>query len=130
MKLKKRLAPEVIDRLMSYHYPGNVRELLNIMERMIILSDDQEITVHDLPMEFTDSVLGRMDAVHESSTLRETLEAVESKLIARALKQHRSISEAARHLGVHPSTLCRKIARYKLLPPVANLQEVHCNPAN
>jgi transcriptional regulator with PAS, ATPase and Fis domain len=130
MKLKKRLAPEVIDRLMSYHYPGNVRELLNIMERMIILSDDQEITVHDLPMEFTDSVLGRMDAVHESSTLRETLEAVESKLIARALKQHRSISEAARHLGVHPSTLCRKIARYKLLPSVADLQEVHCNPAN
>ncbi len=129
MQLKKRLAPEVIDPLINYNYPGNVRELINIMERMMILSDGQEISAVDLPMELGDPRPGGVDAaVGESATLREALETVESRIISNALGKHRSMSEAARHLGVHPSTLCRKIARYGLA--VANMQDTHCNSAN
>lgn len=126
MKVKKRIAPDVVDHLMGYHYPGNVRELINIMERMIILSDGQEIGALDLPREI--SSLGKGNgAVAENSTLKDALESVESKLIAKALRQHGSISEAARLLGVHPSTICRKAARYGLV--VANRQDTPCKTA-
>jgi len=113
MKLKKRLAPEVVDRLMNYHYPGNVRELVNIMERMIILSDGEEITLGDLPGEFAPPMPKTLEDFQDHTTLKDALEVVEERIIRRALGQHKSMSAAARALGLHPSTLCRKMTRLR-----------------
>jgi PAS domain S-box-containing protein len=113
MKLKKRIAPEVVDRLMNYHYPGNVRELINIMERMIILSDGEEITLGDLPGEFSHPMHKNLEDIKENTTLKDALDVLEERIIKRALNQHKSMSAAARALGLHPSTLCRKIIRIR-----------------
>ena len=51
----KRLDQVVMDRLMRYNYPGNVRELINIMERMMIMSDGNLISISDLPAEFKET---------------------------------------------------------------------------
>ena len=48
---KKRLSKEVLDCLTNYTYPGNVRELINIVERIVIMSDGNEVTLEDLPAE-------------------------------------------------------------------------------
>ena len=48
-KLEKRLEPGVLEALQSYDYPGNVRELYNIIERMVVMSEGQFITMKDLP---------------------------------------------------------------------------------
>ncbi len=127
-RVRKRLSPEVIDRLMAYHYPGNVRELINIMERILILSEGAEVGLAELPRELSDPMFGEMErTMGGAATLRDMVEAVEAKLIKRALGKHPSISAAARSLGVHPSTLCRKIAQYGI--SVAEVQNSNCENA-
>lgn len=46
----KLLAPEIIPVLQQYSWPGNVRELKNLMERLVIMSQQNEITINDLPI--------------------------------------------------------------------------------
>jgi len=125
----KKISPEVIDRLMVYAYPGNVRELVNIMERMLILSEGSYISVADLPAELLEPGTDRNDGNDGNGPLKEALEALEVRMIASALKRYKSLSEAARHLGVHPSTLCRKAARHRLTGVVAESQKDHCDTA-
>jgi DNA-binding NtrC family response regulator len=47
----RRIAPAALRRLMEYDYPGNVRELRNIIERAVVLAEDDELTAKDLPEE-------------------------------------------------------------------------------
>jgi PAS domain S-box-containing protein len=126
---RKRISPEVIDRLMAYAYPGNVRELVNIIERMLILSEGPDISVADLPGDLPQpGDAGRHGENLGNATLKDALEALEVRIISDALKRYKSLSEAARHLGVHPSTLCRKAARLALTGVVAKSQDNRCNP--
>jgi PAS domain S-box-containing protein len=110
---KKRLEPEVLDALMLYDYPGNVRELLNIVERMAIMSEGETITLADLPGELklpgpAGQTLG------PGQGLKEAVAALEAQVIQGALERHQHLSQVARALGVHPSTLWRKMVKYGL----------------
>ncbi len=112
MGLLKRMEPEVLDLLMRYDYPGNVRELINIMERMIVMSEGDLISLADLPGELKQPAASRSEPWGEEGlTLKQAVEALETHLIRGALKRHESVALAARALGVHPSTLWRKLAR-------------------
>jgi transcriptional regulator with PAS, ATPase and Fis domain len=104
----KRLEPKVIDALKRYHYPGNVRELINIMERMMLLSDGDQLTLEDLRT--------------EGHALKDSVQALEAQMIRRALEQSDSLSEAAGRLQVHPTTLWRKMNRYAISADDAKLQ--------
>ncbi|MBM3298834.1 MAG: sigma 54-interacting transcriptional regulator [Deltaproteobacteria bacterium] len=114
MGLHKRMEPEVLDGLMRYHYPGNVRELINLMERMIVMSEGDVITAADLPGELKEAPPLRGEPLETICTLKESVAAVETRMIAGALRCHRSLGLAARTLGVHPTTLWRKMVRYGL----------------
>lgn len=122
MNLNKRLAPVVMDRLMYYSYPGNVRELTNIMERMIILSDGNEITLADLPGELHDLAPAPHDLVRDGLSLKAAVENLERGMIAGALRHHKSLAVAARALGVHPTTLWRKMIRHRISGVIADKQ--------
>ncbi|MFZ5585636.1 MAG: sigma 54-interacting transcriptional regulator [Thermodesulfobacteriota bacterium] len=112
MRLSKRLEPEVLDLLMLYDYPGNVRELINIMERMIVMSEGEAITPADLPGELKHPAAVRSEPWREEGlSLKQAVEAFEAHLIRAALKRHGGVALAARSLGVHPSTLWRKLSR-------------------
>jgi transcriptional regulator with PAS, ATPase and Fis domain len=111
MGLNKRLSPEVLDRLMLYHYPGNVRELINLLERMMIMSDGQLVTLDDLPGDLRRPSPALADPVEEGISLKAAVEALERRMILGAIKRHGAVEPAARALGVHPSTLWRKLAR-------------------
>jgi transcriptional regulator with PAS, ATPase and Fis domain len=107
------VSKEAMNRLMLYHYPGNVRELENIIEQAFVLRPEGRIEVEDLPQEFQDQ-LG-------ASPVGGTLESLERSAIEAALRRnggHRS--KAANELGIDPSTLYRKMKTLGIRPPAAD----------
>ena len=107
------LSRAALKHLMEHDYPGNVRELENILEHAYVLCKGSYIEQGDLP----DWLL----AEGETSTARRanTLEEVEAELITRVLARNRfNRTETASELGMHPTTLYRKIRRLGMeLPP-------------
>jgi DNA-binding NtrC family response regulator len=122
-----KLSPAAEAVLAGYEYPGNVRELENIIEHAMVLSESHEITEKDLPeFMFRNHLLlapppqGPTAAAGECLKLVRpesviTLADMESKYIAGVLAAHNSnYSETAKKLGISRSTLWRKIREYGL----------------
>jgi transcriptional regulator with PAS, ATPase and Fis domain len=109
------LSPAALRRLQAHSWPGNIRELRNVMERAALLASGRDLIGADL---LPDAVVrsGRaagLDAVGDLS-----LEALEREHIAKVLGIcGHSRSQAARLLGIHRSTLLQKIARYGFVRP-------------
>jgi DNA-binding NtrC family response regulator len=104
--------------LANYAYPGNVRELENIIEHAVVLTDGDEITEKELPefMYRGRPLLSAPPAGAEADELL-TLEELERRHIAAALeKLNYNYTETAKKLGVSRSTLWRKIKAYGLEP--------------
>ncbi len=122
MGFQKRLEPEVIDELVRYEYPGNVRELINILERMIIMSEGESITVQDLPSELRESDKKSYIPVEEGLTLKAAMRNYEARVISAALNRHTTLSGAAKSLGLHPTTLWRKMRAHGVARSTAEMQ--------
>ncbi len=111
--VNKKVAPEVLDCLSRCDFPGNVRELVNLMERMVIMSDGEMITLTDVPAELREANEGKAsDAVRAGLTLKQAVEQTEAQIIAGALNHYETLAEAARSLDVHATTLWRKMVKY------------------
>lgn len=94
----------------SYKWPGNLRELRNVIERAVILSPGETIELADLPEEFS----GQANQAIAVGA-RVTLDALEAEHIRRILISSRNLDEAARTLGIDPATLYRKRQKLGLL---------------
>jgi transcriptional regulator with PAS, ATPase and Fis domain len=105
------MAPEALDVLQRYEFPGNVRELENILEHAFILCKGRTIRKHHLP-----SYLFGLEKELEQLTGKETsMRDLESQAILRALKKHHGNKAlAAKELGIHRTTLWRKLKRMGL----------------
>ncbi len=122
MGLNKRIEPEALDRLMRYDYPGNVRELINIVERMVIMSEGEQISFADLPGELKEVDQTFPDPLDEGVTLNAAVSALEARMIEGALRRHATLAETAGALGVHPTTLWRKMTRHGISATIARKQ--------
>jgi PAS domain S-box-containing protein len=99
------VSDEVMGRLMEHDYPGNVRELENIIEQAFVLCRGGMIELNHLPPELRPSAAAEREDIRPMS-----LEAMEHFLIGEALRRRNgNRKEAARDLGVNVSTLYRKI---------------------
>jgi NtrC-family two-component system response regulator AlgB len=103
-------APEVLKAFAGYSWPGNLRELRNVIERAVILAHGDVITLADLPEEF-----GVAPDPSITVGARVTIEALETEHIRRILRVSRNLDEAARTLGIDPATLYRKRQKLGLL---------------
>lgn len=102
--------PEFLKKLETYTWPGNIRELKNVMERAVILSDGQPLTPDFLPFDIRESLPG---ANGEPATW--AMWTVEKAHIQKVLHHTRgNKTEAARLLGIGVATLYRKIDEYNL----------------
>jgi NtrC-family two-component system response regulator AlgB len=103
------LAASTCDALVRHDWPGNLRELVNVLERAAILAGGSEIGPDLLPDEV------RAQAPSEPTDGDdESLDAVERRHIAKMLQKYTKLDAAARALGIDPSTLYRKRERYGL----------------
>lgn len=109
----KRFEAETIEVLRNYSWPGNIRELGALVERLLVSVDSEVISTSDLP---TNICFATKTRAHGSTcTLDQVLEEVEQDLIKKALIMARhSKSEAARMLGIPRTRLYRKIELYGL----------------
>ena len=107
----KGLKPEARELLLNYDYPGNVRELVNIIERAVVIARDQDITTEDLP--FKSSSLPENSSMKLSGTLRESLEDREKLLIDQAMwRAANNQTKAAEILGMSERMLRYKLKKY------------------
>jgi len=113
---RKSISPEVYETLVKYPFYGNVRELMNMVERMAILSDEHVINLKDLPPGVKEisrsSLYGELS---ESLPLQEAVAKFEEEIIRKAISTHGTISKAAQILRVNQSTVSRKAKKYKIL---------------
>ncbi len=107
------ISKEAVDLLIKYNYPGNVRELENIIERAIVLSRQNIITVNDLPANVRGYKSEKDPVLSENATLTEQVEALEKRLIYDALmKAKGNQSQAGRILGITERNLRYKMQKY------------------
>lgn len=112
-KPKIEISKEAVDYLMKYNYPGNVRELENIIERAVVLSRQNIITVNDLPSNVKGFKTETDPILDENKTLNEQVEALEKKLIYDALmRANGNQSLAGRMLGITERNLRYKMQKY------------------
>jgi len=101
---------DAIKRLKGYSWPGNIRELENFLERILIFSDRGEITGDDIYLDESDNEISG-----KSGKLMEVLEDTEYEMIKQALRKAGGIKQrAARILGIKTSTLYYKMEKYGL----------------
>ena len=112
------ISREAMDLLIAYDYPGNVRELENIIQGGMVMARTDRILVEDLPV----SILGsRLESGANGSpgpeTLPGRLEQVEKEAIAEAMALENGVqSRAARRLGISERALRYKVVKYRLKP--------------
>jgi transcriptional regulator with PAS, ATPase and Fis domain len=108
------ISQEALSLLMFHDYPGNIRELENIIERTCVLCPEGEIGVHNLP----ENLQARAVPSAISAGMHAALRITESQVILSALEHnHFNRDATARMLNMHKSTLYRKVKRIGILLP-------------
>ena len=121
-KYKKNitLSKEVENVFLSYRWPGNVREMENFIQSLVVTHEKNIIDLNDLPnnmlSEETNSVLFLPATLSiEDTSLNEIMDNVEREVLKKALDTHGSISEIANKFKVNRSTIFRKLKKYSLI---------------
>lgn len=109
---KITLEEEAISMLKQYSWPGNIRELQNVMERIVIISELHASVgiekIGNLLMIQTDTTISPQD----KNGLKEIIENIERELIIKALKEFGSTRKAARNLKISQSTVVKKLKKF------------------
>lgn len=114
---RKKIDPLVYEMLRQYDFPGNVRELINAIQRMTVLSEGEIMGPADLPSEIRSSYELQVGKLGRQKPLKDALEGYERQLLARILAESEDLNHAAEQLQIHPTTLWRKMVRYRLTLP-------------
>lgn len=101
------LSDSLMGRLKAYRYPGNIRELANLLQQISVLGDDEE----DLPRRLQNAAPAPPAAAPTTGTLRDRMAALEAEIIAAAIHEHGSKRKAATALGVDIGTIVRKTTK-------------------
>jgi transcriptional regulator with PAS, ATPase and Fis domain len=112
---QRRITPAAINLILQYDFPGNVRELWNLIERLVVTAKTEIIDTHDLPVEVPQGFMPRAGTLAGAgNTLRDALEKTEATILKEALERFKTQMAAAKHLGVGQATISRKIRHHGL----------------
>jgi transcriptional regulator with PAS, ATPase and Fis domain len=108
------IAPDALLRLQGYNFPGNVRELENIVERSLAICGESDIQVHHLPAEFGNYQAIDIHQMQPAAAPTKSLEENEREYILSVLKNlDGNKTQAAKIIGIDRVSLWRKLKRYK-----------------
>lgn len=116
--INKRLSAELLRAFEAYDWPGNVRELENTVERLMVVSDGEMV----LPEDFTSRPSSEHErelepiVVNQLMPLKEAQDILERELLVRALRQSKTVRQAARALGIAHSNVLRRMSKYNIRP--------------
>lgn len=113
---EKNMSDDAVALLKKYHWPGNIRELKNLVERLVIMSKDKIIRVEDIPSPFNREGHSKDEYGYmETNSFRDAKIGFEKAFIARKLKEFNwNISHTAEAIGIERSNLHKKIKAYGL----------------
>lgn len=111
---KVDITPSAMKVLMNYHYPGNVREMENIIEQSVVMNEDDVIDVDDLPRYLVRSGEEEENFRLFFSDSFPTLEEVEKEILIKALSRFKNKTDIAKVLNISRATLYRKLKKYNL----------------
>ncbi|MBW2312476.1 MAG: sigma 54-interacting transcriptional regulator [Deltaproteobacteria bacterium] len=109
----KSILPRAVNRLCRYSFPGNIRELANLVEQLVVLTPEKQIDLKDLPSHILRSESKANPRLSRDEwDLPKSVARLEREMISRALKVYGSQRRAAVPLNIDQSTLARKAKRY------------------
>lgn len=115
-ELNKSMELSAIDILTEYNWPGNIRELENLIEQLIVITNEEFISISDIPSTFIKAELIEEDRgyilVKGIVPLQTGVEIVEELLIRKAMESTSTCYKVAKILKVNPSTISRKARKY------------------
>lgn len=113
--IRKQFSPEVLKIFYEYNWPGNIRELANAVERVVVTAPETVITPELLPesLLYASKINEAKVMVQGVLPFKEALLEMESQLINQALKLYGSTYKAAKILGIDQSTVIRKLQKIK-----------------
>ena len=112
-KRLKGFSKDAAEALLRYSWPGNLRELRNVVERAVILATNDQVSLEDLPEKFSEKP-GAASSPEVQVGATVSLEELEGQHIVRVIQQASTMEEAARILGIDPATLYRKRKKLSL----------------
>lgn len=115
-RLNRKISKEAVACMVNMPFYGNIRELENLVERLVLFAKDNEITLKDIEMlgiDTIDGVKGNMADV-ESMGLKLAMEEYEKEILASCIKKYGSARKAAEVLKIDHSTVSKKIKKYGL----------------
>ncbi|GAB4173391.1 MAG: sigma 54-interacting transcriptional regulator [Geothermobacteraceae bacterium] len=113
--VRRQLSVAALEQLLRYDYPGNVRELSNICERLVVMSETEQIEVGDLPHEVmarARAVSGEVGGWPPQMTLAQILASIERQVLWETAQRCRTQQEIAEALGMSQSNVARKLDKY------------------
>ena len=114
-KIKKHLSDEALKKMLNFDWPGNIRQLENELERLIVLSGDATEISQELLSPDISVVENGFSSEGRTGKLREAVQGLERKIIEETLaRTSGNKSEAARELGISRSNLIAKVQEYKI----------------
>jgi two-component system response regulator AtoC len=121
------LSAEVCEALMKYTWPGNIRELKNLLEQLVILSNENGVFLNDLPNRFlkkeasppdhpaNEQSTNMSESMHSEGSLSDAVDALEIDTIKQAMRKSGGVkAKAAQKLGISRYALLRKLKRFSL----------------
>ncbi len=108
---EKKLCPDALESMMKYNWPGNIRELENLIENLLIVVDDKKISVCDLP----ERIRGHVANKDYDPDVDITLSDLEKQQIIKTLsKMNGNKTSVAQALGISIKTLYNKLKSYNI----------------
>ena len=111
-KRRRILSPQVVELLCQRKFPGNVREISNILERAFVLCRGEQIGIYDLPLEFREQEDFKLHC--QPHTLKEAVNDFEKTWLERASKKFPRQVEIANYLGISQPSVARLMKKHNL----------------
>ncbi|MEF2094370.1 sigma 54-interacting transcriptional regulator [Bacillus sp. CFBP9009] len=112
-KFSKEIDSQLKEYFYQHDWPGNVRELINIVERLVVLTDNQILSINDLPEEYQPENRNQPN-LNATLTLKEAVERAEKEILTKAAQTYQTTYEIAEALDSSQATIVRKLKKYRL----------------